>query len=80
MIQDAFLTCLSRLPDSQEIEIVSDLYKEQLEHFHANSNEAVALLKVGQSPVDASIPAPEAAAATVLAQALFNHDGSIVKQ
>ncbi|MCX8513022.1 MAG: DUF1553 domain-containing protein, partial [Chthoniobacteraceae bacterium] len=80
MVQDAFLTCLSRLPDSQEIEIVSDLYKEQLEHFRANSNEAVALLKVGQSPVDASIPAPEAAAATVLAQALFNHDGSIVKQ
>jgi len=80
MVQDAFLTCLSRFPDAQEIEIVSNLYKEQLEHFHANSNEAVALLKVGQTPVDASIPAPEAAAATVLAQALFNHDGSIVKQ
>jgi hypothetical protein len=80
MIQDAFLTCLSRFPDAREVEIASNLYKEQLEHFRANSGEAIALLKVGQTPSDASIPMPEAAAATALAQALFNHDGSIVKQ
>ncbi len=80
MIQDAFLSCLSRLPDAKEVEIVSDLYREQLAHFRTNPEEAAALLKVGQTPADASLPTPEAAAATVLAQALFNHDGSIVKQ
>jgi hypothetical protein len=38
------------------------------------------LLKVGQAPAEPTVPAPEAAAATVLAQALLNHDASVVKQ
>ena len=80
MIQDAFLSCLSCYPDAREKEIVSALYQDQLAHFQKNPSEAAALLKLGQTPVDSTIPAPEAAAATVLTQALFNHDGSIVKQ
>ncbi len=80
MIEEAFLTCLSRLPDVRETEIASALYLEQLDHFKAHPKEAADLLGVGQAPVDAAVPKPEAAAATALAQALFNHDGSIVKQ
>jgi hypothetical protein len=80
MIEEAFLACLSRFPDAREREIVRGLYTDQLAHFRAHPAEATSLLKVGQTPHDPSVAAPEAAAATVLAQALFNHDGSVVKQ
>ena len=42
--------------------------------------EAEQLLKIGNTPRDASIPGPQAAAATVLAQALLNHDACVVKR
>jgi hypothetical protein len=80
MIEEAFLTCLSRAPDTREREIVRGLYTDQLTYFRGHPKEAAALLKVGQTPADPAVGAPEAAAATVLAQALFNHDGSVVKQ
>ena len=80
MIDEAFLACLSRFPDPKEREIVASLYNEQLDHFRAHQEEAVALLKVGQTPVDRTLAVEEVAAATVLAQTLLNHDGSIVKQ
>jgi hypothetical protein len=80
MIEEAFLVCLSRFPDAREREIVSGLYADQLAYFRAHPNEAALLLKVGYSPPDPTVGVPEAAAATVLAQALFNHDGSVVKQ
>jgi hypothetical protein len=80
MIEEAFLTCLSRSPDAREREIVQGLYTDQLSYFRAHPQEAAALLKVGQAPAEPAVPAAEAAAATVLAQALLNHDASVVKQ
>jgi ribosomal protein S18 acetylase RimI-like enzyme len=80
MVRDAFLLCVSRSPDAREIEIGRRLYREQLEYFRANPGDASALLKHGSSKPAAGIPAAEAAAATVLAQALLNHDLSIVKR
>ena len=80
MIEEAFLSCLSRPPDAREREIVQGLYTDQLAYFRAHPQEAAALLKVGQAPAEPAVPAPEAAAATVLAQALLNHDASVVKQ
>lgn len=80
MIEDAFLACLSRFPDAAERRISAELYTEQLTHFQSHPDEAAALLKVGQTPHNPKVPPAEAAAAAVLAQALFNHDGSVVKQ
>jgi hypothetical protein len=80
MIEEAFLSCLSRVPDAREREIVRGLYADQLAYFRAHPQEAASLLKVGQTPAEPAVPAPEAAAATVLAQALLNHDASVVKQ
>jgi hypothetical protein len=68
------------MPDTKEKEIVASLYREQLAHFQHHPEEAQQFLKVGHTPANPTVPAPEAAAATVLAQALFNHDGAIVKQ
>ena len=80
MIEEAFLACISRPPDAREREIVQGLYTDQLAYFRAHPQEAASLLKVGQAPAEPTVPAPEAAAATVLAQALLNHDASVVKQ
>jgi hypothetical protein len=80
MIESGFLRCLSRKPDAKEVQICTQLYQEQLTHFKAVPKEAEELLKTGNAKRDASVPAPEAAAAAVLAQALMNHDASVVKR
>jgi hypothetical protein len=80
MIEQAFIRCLSRLPDPREVEITQRLYQEQLRHFQANADDAEQLLKIGHHPRRSEIPAPEAAAATVLMQALLNHDECVVKR
>jgi hypothetical protein len=78
MIATAFLRCLSRPPDAQEMDICTRLYKEQLQHYRAHPTEAAALLKTGNSkPAN---PSAELAAATILAQALLNHDAAVVKR
>ena len=80
MIESGFLRCLSRKPDAKELQICAQLYQEQLAHFKTVPKEAEELLKTGNTKHDASVPAPEAAAAAVLAQALMNHDASVVKR
>jgi hypothetical protein len=80
MIEQAFLTCLSRKPDAKEQEIATRLYQEQLAHFQQHAQDAEELLKTGAASRDASLPLPESASATVLAQALMNHDACVVKR
>ena len=80
MIEQGFLRCLSRKPDAREIEITTLLYNEQLTYFRQSPAEAEKLLKTGKAKRDEAIPAPEAAAAAMLAQALLNHDGCVVKR
>jgi hypothetical protein len=80
MIELGFLRCLSRQPDERERQICTQLYQEQLAHFKTVPQEAEELLKVGAAKRNAQLPLPEAAAATVLAQALLNHDACVVKR
>jgi hypothetical protein len=80
MIEQGFLRCLSRKPDAREREITSQLYREQLAHFQAKPEEATALLKTGNSKPAADIPPSDAAAVTVFAQTLMNHDACVVKR
>lgn len=80
MIEIGFLKCLSRKPDEQEKRICTELYREQLFHFQQSPEEAKALMKQGQFPVHPKIPLAEAAAATLLAQTLLNHDACVVKR
>ncbi|HUE70708.1 MAG TPA: DUF1553 domain-containing protein [Pirellulaceae bacterium] len=80
MIEQGFLRCLSSRPDEKQIEIMTRLYREQLDHFTKHPADAEALLKIGTAPRDATIAAPQAAAATILAQALLNHDACVVKR
>jgi len=80
MIESGFLRCLSRVPDEREKQITTRLYQEQLAHYQSNPDEAKALLAIGSAKRDPNLPLPEAAAATVLAQALLNHDACVVKR
>lgn len=80
MIEIGFLKCLSRTPDEKEKQICMELYREQLLHFQQSPEEAKALMKQGQFPIHPKIPLAEAAASTLLAQALLNHDACVVKR
>ncbi|MDB6117726.1 MAG: Planctomycete cytochrome [Verrucomicrobiaceae bacterium] len=80
MINAGFLRCLSRLPDAREMEIMTRLYREQSEYFRLNPTESNQIIRTGNAKQDPTIPSPEAAAATILAQALLNHDACVVKR
>ncbi len=80
MIENGCLLCLSQPPSQKELEILGRLYQEQLLHFRAHPSDAELLLKIGNSARDKEIPIPEAAAVTILAQALLNHDFCVVKR
>jgi Protein of unknown function (DUF1553)/Protein of unknown function (DUF1549)/Planctomycete cytochrome C/Concanavalin A-like lectin/glucanases superfamily len=80
MITAGFLRCLSRQPDARELAICTALYEEQLAYYQGNPKAAIELINLGQTKPDSSVPAVQAAAATVLAQALLNHDACVVKR
>lgn len=80
MIEQGFLRCLSRKPDARELQILRQLHAEQLAHFKAAPKEAEEFLKSGNAKRYPALPAPDAAAATVLMQALLNHDACVVKR
>jgi len=80
MIRHGFLRCLSRQPDTREMEICTRLYQEQLAYFRQHPQEAEELMKTGGAPRVAVVPGVEGAAAAALAQALLNHDACVVKR
>ncbi len=80
MIEQGCLRCLSRRPDAREVEILTQLYREQLAHFKQHPQEAEELLKIGSAPRKSEVPVARAAAAAALAQALLNHDETVVKR
>lgn len=80
MVEAGFLACLGRKPDAREREVCGQLYQEELEAYRKQPELAALLLNAGAAEKDTSIPDPEAAAATVLAQVLLNHDVCVVKR
>jgi Protein of unknown function (DUF1553) len=78
MIEMGMLRCLSRKPDAREKEILTRLWEEQKAHFAGRPEEAKKLMSIGSAPLEGD--AVSVAAATVLAQALMNHDESVVKR
>ena len=75
-----FRRVLGRPPTAKETEIVAKLFAEQRQHFDSRPAQAEALLKIGVTARNAQIAAADAAAATVLAQVLLNHDECVVKR
>jgi len=80
MIREGCLRCWSREPDEAELGILRQLWVEQLHHFAGQPERAAELLSVGQRKAAAGVLPAEAAAATVLAQALLAYDECVVRR
>lgn len=76
----AFRTVCSRAARPGELRVLAQLFSEQQALFAADPAAAEALLHAGEAPTDANLPAADRAAATVLAQALFNFDEALMRR
>jgi hypothetical protein len=73
-ITRGFRLATGRHPTAAEMTVLRQLYQEQLALFQNDPESAQKLLRTGDRPADASLPAPQVAAATVLAGTLMNLD------
>ena len=73
-IEIGFLLALSRNPSPEEIQIMSDLYTEELENFKTDLKNAQSFLSVGDYEIPKKFPVSEMAAMTLVANTLFNMD------
>ena len=76
--REAFRSLVGRAPDDAEGRILAELFAEQRDLFARNEEDAAKLLKVGESPADATLPAVDAAAMTTVVSAIMNFDEFVV--
>lgn len=76
----AFRLVTVRTPDVRERAILRSIQEEQLAHFTANPAAAEKFNAFGETKTDSTLPAPERAAAAVLAQALLNFDEALMSR
>jgi hypothetical protein len=76
----AFRLVTGRKPTEKERAVLVKLFDEQKALFEKDAAAAKKLLTVGEKPADAKLPAAELAAATVLANVLFNHDEAVTRR
>jgi hypothetical protein len=69
-----------RVPWPQDLTDLKFLYREQLEAFLKNPEAAKKVIAVGDLPAEASIPAPELAAWTIVGNAILNLDEFVSKR
>ncbi len=74
-----FRSTTGRRPSPRELTTLEALYREQYDEFRAGRSDPSKLLAVGDAPRDPALDPAEAAAMTVLAQALLNYDETITK-
>ena len=75
-----FRTALNRPPTARELPVLKQLLAEQRAIFTADTNAVAQLLKVGEAKNNPALDSVELAAGTVLAQALLNHDGTVMRR
>ena len=80
IVAAAFRLLTSHEADATEQKILLRLYDEQLAWFRAHPADATAHLAIGDTPRDATLPAPEIAAAATVVNTLMNHDAFVVKR
>ena len=69
-----------RRPADRELLALDALYREQYDEFRSGRADAQKLLAVGDAPRDPGVDPSELAALTVLAQAVMNHDETVMKR
>lgn len=78
-LNKAFRRTLSRDADANEIRVLEDLYRSQLEQFKQTPAQADELLKVGARPVAANVDVAELAAWTAVARVMLNLHETITR-
>lgn len=73
----AYLLVLSRYPDAKELELTTKVLGTFLDRYQESEADAKRVLKVGESPADASMNATELAAYSLLANLMFNLDETV---
>jgi hypothetical protein len=80
-IRAAFLRLAGRSPDEREVELLMQIYDEQLALFDNGSEQnAAKFLELGEWPVDTRLPPAEFAALTVTCQAILNLDATLFER
>jgi hypothetical protein len=69
-----------RRPGERELQALHALQREQYDEFRSGRADAQKLLAVGDAPRDPGADPAELAAFTVLAQAVMNHDETVMKR
>ena len=76
----AYKAMESRYPRKEEVNILKEMYQEELLDIQKNPNRVKELLSVGESVIDKTLNQNELAANTVLAMTLINFDGTVIKR
>ena len=76
----AFRLITGRTPSDKERAVLVKLFEEQKALFEKDPAAAKKLLSVGEKPADPAMPIADLAAATVLANVLFNHDEAVMRR
>ncbi|MEK9749871.1 MAG: hypothetical protein VW333_14255, partial [Pseudomonadales bacterium] len=79
-LQYAFRLITAGRPSSFNLEILGDIYEEQLEVFMENPNEARQLLSVGESKRDEQLSLAEHAALTTTCLGILNLDQALSRE
>ncbi len=80
LVAQAFIRTTGRPPDAAERGIVGRMHEEQLEWYRRHPERAAEYLKIGDTPGDATLPAPEVAALATVINTLMSHDTFVVKR
>jgi hypothetical protein len=75
-----FRTVSGRKPAAKELSVLLRLVEEQRELISNDASAAEKVLKVGESKSDPALDKTELATATVLANALLNHDEFVMRR
>ncbi len=78
-LNELYLRVLARLPNELERSAIGDLLADLRRSYEEDPRAAAALLRVGEQPVDESVPAAELAAWSVAASAVLNLDEAVTR-
>lgn len=79
-IETAFRVLTSRRPSREEVDVLHNMYGQQLEYFTGSDKKTQSFLAVGDAPADDSLDQSKLAALSVVVGTLMNFDESMMKR
>ena len=76
----AFQTAVSRSPNAQELDVLQRLYQQQLSIYQDDTEAAMKIVMVGESPVPEGLDPTQHAAWTALATIVLNLDETVTRE